>query len=528
MKKLNTLIVFCILSFTVLTAQTTDVYTGISGRPGRMLRNGTDLYVTLSESNKLIKIDLSVDPPVAVDVFEGLKSPCSMALNGNDLYIALYEDDKISKIDISSKNPILIDVVLGVFGANGLALVGNDLYVSESSIGRISKIDITESNPTLKVVVTDVNFPGPILYKDNYLYISEILSNKISKIDVSSPTPTPVDVITDLFGPLGFRIFENTLYATQMHANKVSKIDLSAAIPVAIDIATDVDNPTDLIFLGNDIYISEHNSQKISKLDNVIIGECVANAGEDKVLCDFNEIQLGGNPIVFGGLAPYSYSWSISPLTNVLASDFLSDTAVANPILQTSGNEVFVLEVTDANNKTCKDSLRIYSPKWLVTLDQKNQETTPNTPVQLYTSVYSENSVLTYLWSPTNGLSNPNIKNPIAITDKSITYNLLVTDSEGCEMIDDFDIIINGTNISGVSQNKLITVKETAGNYLFEIDDFTNKYFELYEITGRKIIGEHFTSNQIMIKKSDLHSGIYIFKVMDNNSVVRIGKIKVN
>ena len=40
---------------------------------------------------------------------------------------------------------------------------------------------------------------------------------------------------------------------------------------------------------------------------------------------------------------------------------------------------------------------------------------------------------LTYAWSPSVGLSNPNIANPVAKPDSTTDYTVLVTDSNGCE-----------------------------------------------------------------------------------------------
>ena len=109
---------------------------------------------------------------------------------------------------------------------------------------------------------------------------------------------------------------------------------------------------------------------------------------------------------------------------------------MSNPTLLDLETDIYILEITDFNGQICKDTIRIYSPSWMITLDQKIREVSSNTPVELYTSVHSENSLLTYLWTPSTGLSNPNIVNPTAITDVSTTYNLLITDSAGCEVTD--------------------------------------------------------------------------------------------
>lgn len=48
-----------------------------------------------------------------------------------------------------------------------------------------------------------------------------------------------------------------------------------------------------------------------------------------------------------------------------------------------------------------------------------------------------------YRWSPTTGLSNPNIPNPTLLASTGITYSLAVTDSAGCVATDDLEVLID-------------------------------------------------------------------------------------
>ncbi len=50
-----------------------------------------------------------------------------------------------------------------------------------------------------------------------------------------------------------------------------------------------------------------------------------------------------------------------------------------------------------------------------------------------------------YSWSPTTGLSNPNIANPVARPQSTTTYTLTVTDANGCTDTDDISITITPT-----------------------------------------------------------------------------------
>jgi len=63
--------------------------------------------------------------------------------------------------------------------------------------------------------------------------------------------------------------------------------------------------------------------------------------------------------------------------------------------------------------------------------------------IQLNSSI--PNSGGTYSWSPTTGLSNPNIRNPIASVDSSATYTVTYQPAFGCPIIEPFEITSEGT-----------------------------------------------------------------------------------
>lgn len=61
-------------------------------------------------------------------------------------------------------------------------------------------------------------------------------------------------------------------------------------------------------------------------------------------------------------------------------------------------------------------------------------------PVQLSPKITGK--ILTYRWTPTTGLSNPNIANPVATPPDDITYRLTVTSTDSCTATDTISIRI--------------------------------------------------------------------------------------
>jgi len=58
---------------------------------------------------------------------------------------------------------------------------------------------------------------------------------------------------------------------------------------------------------------------------------------------------------------------------------------------------------------------------------------------------------ITYSWSPTTNLDNPNIANPTVFPTETTTYTLTATSSNGCEAVDSVDIIVcTPKDLSGI------------------------------------------------------------------------------
>ncbi|MEL6674322.1 MAG: gliding motility-associated C-terminal domain-containing protein [Bacteroidota bacterium] len=66
------------------------------------------------------------------------------------------------------------------------------------------------------------------------------------------------------------------------------------------------------------------------------------------------------------------------------------------------------------------------------------------TNVQLSTTIPNPGGVGTYSWSPANGLSNPNIPNPVASVDSATTYTVTYQAPGGCPIVEPVEIITEG------------------------------------------------------------------------------------
>lgn len=143
-----------------------------------------------------------------------------------------------------------------------------------------------------------------------------------------------------------------------------------------------------------------------------IHGLPAADAGPDGIICINDTMQLNAS----GGL---TYLWD-DGIT-------LSDSTVANPNAYPVSTTTYKLTVTDANG--CQDTDDV-----TVTVNQLPTVTITGDSVSCSNvSIPLEaTGGISYSWSPSLGLSDPNIYNPVANPWASTNYTVTVTDSNGC------------------------------------------------------------------------------------------------
>jgi len=153
----------------------------------------------------------------------------------------------------------------------------------------------------------------------------------------------------------------------------------------------------------------------------------IANAGPDERVCLGEEVQIGPTP------SPGCiYQWS--PTVG------LSNPNIANPFVNITTTRSYTLQVTKG---AC------------TSLDMMTVFVSPNPEVTLSTyEVVCQNECIEigpqaqagyrYTWSPPDFLSDPNIANPIACPNNTITYSLEVTDlTSGCSIVENVNVDVS-------------------------------------------------------------------------------------
>lgn len=150
-----------------------------------------------------------------------------------------------------------------------------------------------------------------------------------------------------------------------------------------------------------------------------------ADAGLDSTLCTGGSVILGGNPT-----GPLGSSFTWSPATG------LTSTTAANPTASPTATTTYIVEVSNSgcvNRDTVTVSINVVQADAGVNASLCNGDT-----LQL-----NATGGQSYSWSPSTGLSDANIADPLAFPTTTTTYTVTATDSLGCVAEDSVTVAVN-------------------------------------------------------------------------------------
>lgn len=156
---------------------------------------------------------------------------------------------------------------------------------------------------------------------------------------------------------------------------------------------------------------SANNCVAVDSVTVIVRSSVSINAGTDKSICAGQAVQL----TAFG--EPATYSWS--PTTG------LSDPTILSPIARPSVTTMYVLT---ARSGSCMamDTVMVF-------VSSLNLTVTPDTTICANDGIRLRAEGATkYVWTPSDGLSDHTIGNPIASPTTTTTYIVQGTDQYGC------------------------------------------------------------------------------------------------
>lgn len=248
---------------------------------------------------------------------------------------------------------------------------------------------------------------------------------------------------------------------------------------------------------GGNYYVTITNSYGCSTTSSPITVTVnslpYADAGVDKSFCMGSSVSIGTG-LILGN----TYSWS--PATS------LNNSSVSNPLASPTSNTKYTLTVTNSNGCSSKDSVMVFVNPLPIANAGINKSLCLNNSVSIGSPQISGN---TYNWSPTTGLNNSNISNPITTVTISTNYILLVTDTNGCNTNDTVKVTVNSLPIANVSNDKTICSDSSVSIGASTISGYTYNWLPISGLNNSTV------SNPIA---TPMLTTKYVLMVTDSNS----------
>jgi gliding motility-associated-like protein len=291
---------------------------------------------------------------------------------------------------------------------------------------------------------------------------------------------------------------------------------------------TSLANPTVCNLGASQVYIlTVTDGNNCSATDAVAVtvtpSSLTAEAGSGGALClgSGDSVMLGGFPTAVGGTPPYNYTWAPTAGLNL--------TNPANPEAFPSSTTTYYLTLTDALGCISIDSATVRVYPTLVANAGADTTVCATYPAQLggTPTATGGSGVYSYIWSPSQGISDINAANPTATPIVLTTYSLFVTDNNGCTATDNVVVTVRATPTAAAGPDK--TIGRCAGDSTV-IGDIPAAIGGTgpYSYSWSPATGLSSTTVANPVVKGILTNTTYTLSVTDANGCVGVDNVTVN
>lgn len=188
-------------------------------------------------------------------------------------------------------------------------------------------------------------------------------------------------------------------------------------------------------------YVTATFSNGCISTDSVLvnISDFSVNAGLDKSIVCGDSIQM--DDVIADINTTFNYAWL--PETGV------SDPHISNPKIAVTDTTIYTVTLTTANGCSASDEVRVA----VVPFQVSSQMTAvlvcgQSTEINPISSNYLGAGSITYAWSPSIGIDDTTLANPIFDPIEQTTYHLLATTYNGCQSETSVTISVTSLSIS--------------------------------------------------------------------------------
>ncbi len=212
--------------------------------------------------------------------------------------------------------------------------------------------------------------------------------------------------------------------------------------------ATYVDNTTAGTYSVWATSTSAGCESSATQVDVLVEPALVVDAGSDTEVCIGSGVSIGGTPTATGGDGSYTYSWT--PTTG------LDDASLANPTASPTITTNYTVTVTDGNGCAVSDAVLVTVNSLPIANAGADLTICETESIQIggSPSATGGSGVYTYSWTPTTGLDDATLANPLATPAATTVYTLTVTDNNGCVSVaDNMTVTVNAIPSAPTASN---------------------------------------------------------------------------
>jgi len=278
---------------------------------------------------------------------------------------------------------------------------------------------------------------------------------------------------------------------------------------------SNISSPLATPLMTTKYYVTTTAANMCSKTDsvNIVVNNLpTISKSKDTSICIHSATQLSAN----GGA---TYQWS--PSTG------LDDSKSSNPIASPVTNTKYFVTVTSNAGCSKKDSINVLVKSLPVITKSNDTSICANSRVQLLV-----NGGSSYSWTPASTLNDANIANPLASPASTTTYEVNVTNAQGCS--ETAAIKVNVKPIPAITKSNDSTICKNTSVKLFVTGGSSYNWYPsvtLDNATATAVVASPAQTTLYHIDITDVNSCIYhdsikisvrpaaVFSVSPDNSV---------
>ena len=340
----------------------------------------------------------------------------------------------------------------------------NGCFSTDAITVDVTSAEMVDAGPDIVGCVGDIMQLGATSAQTGYTYLWEPGTN-LNNPNIAQPSVTIADTVTytlTLTAPSGCIVQDQVTVLPSLPEVEAGE-DLEACMSASVSIgspglsgysylwtpSTGLNNPNiaePTLIATNDITYTltatDAYDCPVSDDITIIVVPIMANAGPDQTICD-SPVQIG----MAASNSDYTYSWS--------PSSTLSSSSSPNPFASPSILTVYTLTITHVESGCQATDQVTVTPNAIANAgsDERiclGEETRIG---------QSPDPACTYNWSPTIGLSNPNVSNPLVNITSTRTYTLQVNKA-GCSSTDMVTVFVSPNPDITLSSYEVVCINE--------------------------------------------------------------------